>query len=49
MTKKPIFKNVDCVSLKVDDLDKAIDFYTNKLIEPCRICRHVNQMITLHA
>jgi predicted enzyme related to lactoylglutathione lyase len=28
---KPIFKDVDCISLKVDDLQKAIDFYTKKL------------------
>ena len=31
MTNMPFIKNVDCVSLKVDNIDKAIDFYSNKL------------------
>jgi lactoylglutathione lyase len=28
---KPFFKNIDCISLKVDDLERAIIFYTDKL------------------
>ena len=28
---KPLFKGIDCISLKVDDLDKAIAFYRDKL------------------
>lgn len=29
--EKPIFENVDCVSFYVDDLDKGIEFYKEKL------------------
>jgi predicted enzyme related to lactoylglutathione lyase len=28
---KPLFKGVDCVSIKVDDLDRAISFYCERL------------------
>lgn len=28
---KPFFKGIDCISLKVDDLEKAINFYGEKL------------------
>lgn len=28
---KPLFKGVDCISLKVDDLPKAVTFYAGKL------------------
>lgn len=28
---KPIFDHVDCVSMYVDDLDKGIEYYSNKL------------------
>ena len=28
---KPLFKGVDCISLKVADLEKAINFYAEKL------------------
>jgi len=28
---KPLFRSVDCVSLKVNDLQKAIHFYSRKL------------------
>jgi predicted enzyme related to lactoylglutathione lyase len=28
---KPIFKSIDCLSLKVDDLSKAIAFYSERL------------------
>jgi predicted enzyme related to lactoylglutathione lyase len=31
MEMKPLFKGVDCISLKVDDLEKAINFYAEKL------------------
>ena len=27
----PFFKNIDCISFKVDDLDQAIAFYSQKL------------------
>ena len=28
---KPVFKDIDCISFKVDDLEKAIEFYAEKL------------------
>lgn len=31
MDVKPLFKGIDCISLKVDDLEKAINFYAGKL------------------
>jgi lactoylglutathione lyase len=31
MDMKPIFKGIDCISLKVDDLEDAMTFYTEKL------------------
>ncbi len=31
LSNKSIFTNVDCISMYVDNLDKGIDFYVNKL------------------
>jgi lactoylglutathione lyase len=28
---EPLFKNIDCISVKVDDLERAITFYSEKL------------------
>jgi lactoylglutathione lyase len=28
---KPLFKGIDCISFKVDDLEKAISFYSDEL------------------
>jgi len=28
---EPLFKDIDCLSVKVDDLEKAISFYSEKL------------------
>jgi lactoylglutathione lyase len=31
MDMKPLFKGIDCISIKVDDLERAITFYCDKL------------------
>jgi lactoylglutathione lyase len=36
MEKKPLFKGIDCMSLKVDDLEAAIAFYAGKLGQELR-------------
>jgi predicted enzyme related to lactoylglutathione lyase len=33
---KPIFKSIDCISLKVGDLSEAIEFYSEKLGHPLK-------------
>jgi lactoylglutathione lyase len=33
---KPVFKSIDCLSLKVGDLSKAIEFYEGRLGHPLK-------------